>query len=235
MKDHLVVFFCYKLVDFHKKSFENLSQLNADFFIVENPSKSSKEIENYFLSLNDSKIIGYIRYNKNTANIGTFFIRDFFEILSSYKFVTFTDGDLVFDNVHEMKNEVFKNLSYSDVLISAVDFKLDNLPKVKGAEQWVPRGCINYERNYNEQYTGIHFMTLRSLDLHILKDIRFADYIIAKKVYSIRKKWVKTITNKAYHLTWDIYTNGNSYYEYKKTLPGIWDFNLNEDQYIRIL
>lgn len=237
MKNHLIVFFCFDLIDFHIKSFENLKSLESDFFIVENISSNSKSIESYFMSeKNRELLIGYIRFEKNTSNALMFFIRDFQHILEKYEYITITDGDLLFDDPLNMQKEVFKNLNYSDVAISSVDMKLDNLPNIPGAQTWVPKGIINQERQYNEQWTGIHFMTFKKNNLYLLQNIRFLDSNIANNVARNNKKWVKTISNKAYHMTWDMYNDRNDYYQWKvKVVKDHWTFNPHDDSYIILI
>lgn len=234
MKKHLIVFFCYELIDIHNKAFDNIISLDADFFIVENPSINSEKIKNYFINHRDShKIIRYIRYNYNTANIGTFVLKHFYDLLLEYEFVTFTDGDLVYDDPISLDKEVKKNLSYPNVVVSASDLKLDNLPKVPNSENWIPIGKYIPEFDYIECPTGISYMTLLSTNLKIIKQVQFLDHVMYSHIASFGKKWVKTSKNKAYHLTWDLYYEGNPYYEYKKNLN--WNFNLNYDAFVTIL
>lgn len=233
MKKHVVVFFCYKLFDIHKKSFDNISELDADFFIVENFSEKSEQIKEIFLNhKNYDKIVRYIRFNCNTSNFGTFVIRHFHDFLKEYEYITFTDGDFVFENIHAMKNEVFNNLNYNDIAISGVDLLLDNLPNIPNSEHWVPKGYIDTNRGYIECQTGIHFMTLKNNSLTLLQNITFLDDIIYRHIRLHNKKWVKTLINKAYHLTWDLYYEGNPYYEFKKDF--VWNFNSEYDEFTTI-
>lgn len=236
MKDHIVIFFCYELVDIHCRSFENLSRLDADFFIVENKSANSSLLEQYFREqMIHKSIVGYIQFQENTANIGTFFVRDHISLLRQYRYVTFTDGDLVYDDPSSMKNEVWKSLEYSDVAVCGTGMKLDNLPTVEGSKNWILPDRIDTKRDYNEQRCGIHFLTLKSNNLHLVEDTRFIDHMLADRIKLHNKKWVKTIKNKAYHLTWDLYTPGNNYYEWKLGAGSQWNFNLNSDSYKRII
>jgi len=224
MKKHLIVFLCYELYDIHKKSYENLKVLDADFFIVENPSQNTPKIETIFT--NEAKVIKYIRFKVNTTNFGAALIKNYYDFLMQYEYVTITDGDLLYDDPHATKEEVVKNLQYKDVVISAVDMKLDNLPNVPGADKWIHNGTLNTEFQYNECATGGHFLTLLRENLYLLQNVKIIDSIIHDKITKLGKKWVKTVQNKAYHLTWDLYYPGNPYYEFKKTFT----WCVNEDQ-----
>jgi hypothetical protein len=51
---------------------------------------------------------------------------------------------------------------------------------------------------------------------------------------SYNLKWVKTKLNKAYHLTWDLYTEDNPYYQFKiQNINHIWN-HANYNPYLKI-
>ena len=219
--EHICILICYKNIDHIKECFESLYTENIDFFIIENFSDNSEEIYNFFKT---KKIKGYIRFEKNiTNNAVTIFIRDNIELLKQYKFITFSDCDLIIKNSEETFAEIKKNLYFEDVVISCVDLDMNNLPKVVNSESWVPPP-INVTSDYIEGWCGVHLMTLKQNDLWIVEKIPFLDSNIKNKVIMYEKKWVKTLNSKAYHLTWDLYYEGNDYYEFKIT-KNIWNHN----------
>ena len=101
---------------------------------------------------------------------------------------------------------------------------MTNLPIIPGSSSWVP-APLNITDDYIEGASGVHLMTLKNENLWLVKNTTFLDSNIRTSVYSKKKKWVKTIKNKAYHLTWDLYFEGSDYYKYKLTNTDIWNHN----------
>ena len=117
--------------------------------------------------------------------------------------------------------EIIKNLSYPEVAVSCVDLSLENLPNVPGASTWIPAGV--QVKDYIHCYTGVHLMTINVKDFSIFEVEKCLDANFHRAVLSLDKRWVKTLKNKAYHLTWDLYTENNPYYLFKVKTPNLWN------------
>lgn len=219
MKKHLIVFLAYQHLDIVSKSFESIKDADADIFIVENQSENSDLILDYF---KDKKYIGYIQFHENVANSAmNIFIADYWELIQQYEYVTFTDGDLYVQDVKAMFDEIFDAFKNPEVAISSADLwqgnNYLNLERL-GLEMFIK------ESEYNESsfgsiqgHTGNFFITVKHQDIALLKQCKlYLDSFLAETVNSMNKKWFKTNKNKVYHLTWDLYFNGNPYYEFKK-------------------
>jgi hypothetical protein len=61
------------------------------------------------------------------------------------------------------------------------------------------------------------------------------DTIIYQSVLKRHGIWARTLTNKAYHLTWDYYVEGNEYLEWK--LKNQWTLGSHnkKSEYIKII
>ena len=211
IKNHICVLFCYHNYEHIKQCFDSIYDNKTDYFIVENKSTNSDNIEEFF---REKKIAGYIQFEKNiTNNAADIFLRDYLHRLKEYKYVTFSDCDLLVKDKGTLFDELFKNLEYKDVLISCADLEMKNLPKIKGSETWVPSSIAR--DGYLEGFTGIHFLTIKSENLNFFKDIHFLDTNLHLRCKRWKKKWVKTLNTKVYHLTWDLYIAGNEYFEFK--------------------
>jgi len=68
-------------------------------------------------------------------------------------------------------------------------------------------------------------MTIKRENLWVIKDKTFLDSNLRNSVQKTKKKWVKTLKNKAYHLTWDVYFEGSDYYKFKLDNTNIWSHN----------
>ena len=114
MKKHLIVFIAYKHVDIVKSSLESIFYYeNADVFVVENKSENSADFENYFSGKN---LVGYIQFDANIANSAiTIFIRDFWELILQYDYVTITDGDLFIADINETFKEIIDAFNFTHV------------------------------------------------------------------------------------------------------------------------
>jgi len=213
----LIVIVIFREFDIIKKCLDSiLLNDNKDFdvFIVENPSHNTEIIESYVKNLDVKK---YVRFEDNTWGM-TFQIvnNEFKDFIKKYDIITYTDGDLFFNNFSKTYDEILHNLNKKNVLVSSVDLNTDNLPKnVKGSENWVLKGVV--ENGYNKKCTGMHMVTFKKENINILFDGRVTDTIICTKVKKNNKLWVSTITNKATHLTWNLYKIETDYYHYKKT------------------
>lgn len=219
MKKHLIVFLAYQHLDIVSKSFESIKDADADIFIVENQSESSKLILDFF---RDKNHIGYIQFHENVANSAmNIFIADYWGLIQQYEYVTFTDGDLYVQDVKAMFDEIFDAFKNPEVAISSADLwqgnNYLNLERL-GLEIFIKEN----ERNESlfgsiEGHTGNFFITVKHQDIALLKQCKlYLDSFLAETVNSMNKKWFKVNKNKVYHLTWDLYFNGNPYYEFKK-------------------
>jgi hypothetical protein len=219
MKKHLIVFLAYQHLDIVSKSFESISGVDADIFVVENQSKNSKIIADYF---KDKNHIWYIQFHENVANSSmNIFIEDFWSLIQQYEYITFTDGDLYVHDVKSMFDEIFDAFKNPQVLISSADlwqgnnylnaerFGLEKFIKESNGSQ-IPFGSI-------QGITGNFFITIKNQDIGIVKQGRlYLDSYLAESVNSMNRSWFKTNKNKVYHLTWDLYYDGNPYFEFKK-------------------
>jgi hypothetical protein len=60
----------------------------------------------------------------------------------------------------------------------------------------------------------------------LLEDLYFLDGTLSSGIRKEGLKWVTTINNEVTHLTWDLYYDGNSYYEFKKNNRKLWNQEL---------
>ena len=232
MNKHACIFICYNNTDHIIESFNSIYKEDIDFFIIENKSINSDLISNFFIT-HKNKIFKYIQFQENIANNALdIFLKDFYRELCDYNYITFTDGDLRIDNTDNTFKEIIKNLYLPDVLVSCVNLYTHNLPNIPGSQSWLPAGTKTEE--YIECFTGIHLMTIIKENLFLFKNLKFLDSNFHSKTISLNKKWVKTIHNKAYHLTWDLYKNNNSYYKFKLDNLDIWT-KIKSSAYITII
>jgi hypothetical protein len=215
----------YNNVEHIKISFDSFYNENVDFFIVENCSKNSDEIEKYFLT---KKLVGYIRFDKNiAANAFNIFLKDYYEFINDYDIITFTDGDLYVYNYNSLFEELINNLNNDNVIISSANLYRLNyynlLNKEIGVDKYIEfMKNREVENGYIISNTANNFITLKRENIYLLKDINFIDSNIRNKIKEINKLWVSTKNNILYHLTWDLYVDGNEYYEFKKNNKLIW-------------
>lgn len=219
MKKHLIVFIAFKHLDIVKSSFESISNYEiADFFVVENKSENSLELEDYFKTKN---LLGYIQFEENIANSAiTTFIRDFWDLISNYEYVTITDGDLFFSDINETFKEIIDAFKYPDTVVSSVDLWQGNsyLNHIKlSKKEYIQDATLN-TRVFGsiEGITGAFLITIQNKNLEAIQGYLFVDNYLANKVNSMQGRWFKTNKNLAYHLTWDLYYEGNEYFEWKK-------------------
>ena len=219
MKKHLIVFLAYQHLDIVSKSFESIKDVDADIFIVENQSENSKLILDYF---KDKKHIGYIQFHENVANSAmNIFIADYWELIQKYNFVTFTDGDLYVYDAKAMFDEIFDAFKNPEVAISSAElWQGNNYLNTErfGIEIFVNESKCNKALFGSVQgHTGNFFITIKNQDLGLLTQNKlYLDSFLAETVNTMNKRWFKVNRNKVYHLTWDLYFDGNPYFEFKK-------------------
>jgi hypothetical protein len=213
---------CFNNFDHITKSYESLYDKNIDYFIIENYSDNSDKIKDFFKEKN---LVGYIQFERNIShNAVSTFVNDYVSLLEQYDYITISDCDLTVEDSKEMFQEIIKNLDFKDVIVSCSDLTMINLPNVLGSESWVPPPIV-ITKDYIEGDSGVHLMTIKRENLWVIKDKTFLDSNLRNSVQSTKKKWVKTLKNKAYHLTWDVYFEGSDYYKFKLDNINIWGHN----------
>ena len=219
MKKHLIVFLAYQHLDIVSKSFESIKDADADIFIVENQSENSNLILDYF---KDKKHIGYIQFHENVANSAmNIFIADYWELIQQYEYVTFTDGDLYVQDVKAMFDEIFDAFKNPEVIISSAELWQGNnyTNSVRlGLESFVNESKCNKALFGSVQgHTGNFFITVKHQDINLFRlNKLYLDSFLAQTVNGLNRSWYKVNRNKVYHLTWDLYVEGNPYFEFKK-------------------
>lgn len=237
---HIIVFLAFENLDIVKTSFDSIKSANADFFIVENHSKNSHLIKEYF---SREKLIGYIQFEKNArANAINVFVRDYYDLLSKYDFITITDGDLFVYNIKETFDEIISTFDHPQCYVCGVSLYSGNSylnigpNRVVGIQPYIDHmvSKANIKPASTFGRTGCYLLTFSNKTLFLIKDIHFIDTNIFNKANENGGKTFKTTKNLAYHLTWDLYFDGNPYYENKKNnLVEIWaksdeDFKYNK-------
>ncbi len=222
MKEHICILWCFNNYEHIAKCFESIYMDAVDYFIIENRSPYSPQIEAFFIQ---QRLVGYIQFEKNIGdNAVKIFLRDFQMLLRRYSYITFTDGDILVDNIAFTFAEMGGILERPEVGVCTVDLKLDNFPHhLATPGEWLPQP-VSVASNYIECQTGAHLMTLKNKNLDILFNAPKAlDNAFRMACASKRLKWVKTKRSKAYHLTWDYYHKGNEYYEFRVQNPNIFN------------
>jgi len=227
MKKHLIVFLAYQHPEIVHNSFESiLKKDSADLFVIENPSDKTEIIKEYFSQYLDNEWLkGYIVFDENVANSAiNIFLKDYKELLSEYQYITITDGDLFVYNIEDTFLEIFEGLELPDVVVSTCDLWGGNDYRngnPLGVEQYVHESyTIKHNSDKKRQcvvgHTGNFLLTVKNENLSIFDNIIYVDSYIAQEVSQRGKLWVHTTKNLAYHETWDLYRDGNPYFEYKK-------------------
>ena len=121
-------------------------------------------------------------------------------------------------NQKSHKLELF-NLIHSKMVKTNVDASMKIYQKKPHAVYYVLKSRLKGDiiNGYNLKCTGMHMVTFKKSSIDILLNGRVIDSVLCQKVKNNKKLWVSTIYNKAFHLTWDLYTQKNDYYNYKKT------------------
>ena len=235
LKKHLIVFLAFREVDIIKKSFESIENVSSDIFVIENKSENSDEIEEYFKSKSES-LIGYIQFNENTENSSIpLFNKAFKDLVKSYEYITYTDGDLYAYDAEEMFREIIEGFKKPHVMVcSSMIWTKNHHLLENGKDDLKPlelRGTfdefIEEQRNNAREFgcvhvpigltTGHFFVTYRNRDLeHIFKIPLYSDGSIYAKTWELKKEWHMTNKNISYHMSWDLYHEDNPYYKWKR-------------------
>lgn len=226
MSKHLCILLCFHNTQHIKQCYESLKHPNIDFFIVENESENSEQIEDYF---REQDVLGHIRFESNiTFKAIEIFLKDYHKLLMEYEYITVSDCDLQVISSQDVLSEITDILNLDQVGVCCVDLSLENFPHhVQGSSGWIPAPIAETDQ-YIECATGVHLCTLKKENLHIFQQT-FIDKYLRELAISNSLKWVKTKKNKATHLTWDLYHPGNLYFEFKKTTPNLWNHQLTSN------
>jgi len=228
---HICVLICFNNYEHIVKCFESIKNLPLDFFIIENPSKNSDKIQKYF---KEQKLKGYVRFEENITNNAVDIIReDYSPLFQSYEYITFSDCDLFTDSSSSLFSEIYRILEYEEVGVCCTSLCMDNLPNVPDANGWIPNP-ISIHEDYINVNTGVHFMTMKQKNYSLLYGTKFIDTLMVSLIRSKNLKWVSTKENKSIHLTWDLYYQGNEYYNFKieRGLESLWSHNETSDYII---
>lgn len=222
MNNHICILWCYNNFEHIARCFESIYMDNKDYFIIENPSPNSPQIEGYF---KNKRLAGYIQFEQNISdNAVKIFFKDYESLLRQYPYITFSDGDLRIYNAPNTFQEIWSILQHPEVGVCTVDLKLDNFPyQIAKPHQWLP-APKEVTMDYVWCDTGSHLLTLENKNLDILLNSPKAiDNCFRMACASKGLRWVKTKINKAYHLTWDYYKRGHPYYEFRVKNPNIFN------------
>jgi hypothetical protein len=239
---HIIVFLAFENLDIVKTSFDSIKTANADFFVIENHSENSHLIKEYFSGEN---LIGYIQFEKNArANALNVFVRDYYDLLSKYDFITITDGDIFVYDIKETFGEIISAFNHPQCYVSGVSLYSGNnylnigSNRIVGIQPYIDHmmSKVNIESASTFGKTGCVLLTFSNKTLFLIKDIHFIDTNIFNKANRNGGVSFKTTKNLAYHLTWDLYFDGNPYYENKKkNLVEIWAYSDEDFKYNKIV
>lgn len=249
---HLCIFIAWFDLETIKTSFESIYLDEIDYFVIENNSKYSEQIKEYFLT---KKLVGYIQFEKNI--IGTaidIFLKDYIDFINQYDIITFTDCDVFVVDARDMFNEIIENLNVPNVVISAGRIWPDNfiarftkhnqylIDKIEDKNNKII-GVDNFKekmKNRKEVHgmikdeTGIQLATIKKENMNMITEVHFHDHRIKKILRKNNKLWVSTQKNYVYHMSWDM--GFNEYGETKKNAYGKhrWD-EMEPCNYIKII
>jgi len=230
MKKILIVSVIFSEIDIIEKSFNSIYSSNYDYFIIENKSNNSDNIKNYFLNKNLNNIVGYICFIENiSATAVNVFLKDFEQLIKNYEYLIITDGDFFVYNIDDIINENIsafydKNCAASSCSLFQGNNYLSKDRKI-GIDNYIDiqkqRESIQYSHNVG--ITSNCFLTFKTSNIDFLKEIHYLDTNIYSKINKMGKHWLVSQKNQAYHLTWDLYIEGNPYFEWKKNvINDIW-------------
>lgn len=224
MNDTAVIVLFYKNSNHFFECLESIIDTpNCDFYVLENKSdvNVSEKIKDY---VKKGKIKQYVLFEKNIANNAPrIFSIDGNIEFSNYKYIVFTDGDVVPDEgwLEECKLALEHD---KKLFVVATGLYMDNLPvkTFPEAVDWIPTKVID-RGNYLETQTGCQLMTFRSEDYkryiqflidkpYVVNGIGYTDWHIHNFIKSIGKRSGKTKITKSKHLTWDYYQDLNHPY-----------------------
>jgi len=214
-------------------SFDSMQSEDIDYFIVENKSKYSTEIEDYF---KDKRLKGYIQFEENIgANALNIFIKEYENLLKEYKYITITDGDVYIYDFNSLLYELKEGLNHSNCLISSAHVYYGNVPdsphRIMGIEQFNKFTEGKKEEKlgtFEGGNSGVHLLTFKSKNLNLIKSVYFNDHNIAVMCEKNGYKWRNTNRNKVYHLSWDL-LGWSSEYQIER---GLGDDNMAKEAWV---
>jgi len=219
---YITAFFMF---DFFKQTMQSLLKKSdkLDIKVVENYSKyTNQKFKPYIFDLISKGFISeYFLFEKNiSSNAGREVAYN--HIKHEDGFIIRTDGDLVLqDGWLEEQIKIMNN--NKDVFAVGADLSLENLPKIEGADKWVPRAKKLLFKNYLLGPTGIWTVMFRAREFvemaRYFKDNGLVWVDAEMRNYAEKKnmKWARTKKTKAYHLTWDLDVDPNhEYHEFRK-------------------
>ena len=195
--------------------FNSIERSYIDYVILENSSKNSGKIEDFF---KNKKILNHFRSEENITH-GTvdYFLKNYQELINSYNYLILTDGDILVYDIDSYLQEAKSILQRPEVYVCAITLDLENLPRQYHPESpgWIPSGPV-IDNTYVRAPTGTHMLVIKKQHFHILFQMdRMIDSEFHSKICENGGTWARTILNKGKHLTWDYYYPGNEYYEWK--------------------
>jgi hypothetical protein len=227
----VIIFFDFEVI---KKSLDFITKYShlLDITVVENKSDyTESQIKPYVMNLlNHNKISQYILFDENISGNAckTVIEENLINLKSDY--IIIADGDMIIDN----ENWIYEHLAIvnqPNVFCVGTQMDMSNLPNVEGADKWVPAPISNDNPIYIHGLTGGWFLTFKTKDfLKAFKyikqnNLKFVDSSFHKYCFEQGKVWARTRVSKAYHLTWDSYSDPNHPYTKWKnslTLQEIW-------------
>ena len=224
-------FFNYEHI---QRCFNSIYSSNVDFFILENKSKYSDKIKDFFI---DKNVLGYLQFKENVTHFSVdTFLKEYRDLIFQYEYLIITDGDIEIENIEDTYNEIFNILNEPNVIVCTVDLLLDNLPTKRFPESvnWVSKSINNGKFLIGN--SGTHLLTVKNNNFDVIfENNAIMDTIIYQSVLKRHGIWARTLTNKAYHLTWDYYVEGNEYLEWK--LKNQWTLGSHnkKSEYIKII
>lgn len=224
---------CYVLVfdqlEIIRKSLDFLTAYSKqlDIVVIENPSKTTPQIQQYVSQLGSKKLIRrYYLFDKNiTSNAYDVILAHERQNIQYAQYVLVTDGDIVCPDSKWLKEEKHILKRHQDVFVCGTTLSLSNLPTATfpEAKNWIPQDMAQH-RDYIEALTGGHLLLFRSselldfIDWKDKHDKHFVDGVLHRYCYDVLgKKWARTKKTNTLHLTWDLYSDLDHPYTKLKT------------------
>lgn len=243
---YVLVFDQYAII---RKSLDFITRFSdrLEIVVIENPSTASQKIGKLIDQYGkNGKVKRHYVFKENiAANAFWVVLEKERNEINKHSLVMLTDGDLVCNDDSWLEEEINIIKNNSSVFVCGISLDMSNLPvkTFSDATNWIPPD-LSERDDYFETRTGLHLLTLTSqnllgfLDWVKGRDTPFVDSTMHYYCYDVLKKhWARTKKTKAYHLTWDLYSNLDDAYtklKVKKSHKDIWyhqntaDFNLKE-------
>jgi hypothetical protein len=198
-----------------------------DLILVENPSPHSPQIGEFTAELGKQSLIKrhYLFETNITGNAMDTVLNKESALIKKSRFMILTDGDLVCDDSDWLDEEIAILDRHPDVLACGVSLDRSNLPlkTFPDAKNWLPDDVAETE-HYYETITGCHLLLVGGGDFYDFlnwknqNDLYSVDGALHQFCYQQKhRKWARTKKAKAYHLTWDLYSDKKHPYTRLKT------------------